>query len=68
VPSIDRTEIYAFEEWWKRIEVLISATDTICFCAESRHRHLGDLPGGPGFCHLATKVYRADRLLPNQGR
>jgi hypothetical protein len=30
-PSIDRTEIYAFEEWWKRIEVLISAADTIVF-------------------------------------
>ncbi|MGO9005979.1 MAG: TIR domain-containing protein [Beijerinckiaceae bacterium] len=30
-PSIDRTEIYAFEDWWKRIEALIGAADTIVF-------------------------------------
>jgi TIR domain len=26
-PLIDRTEIYAFEEWWKRIEALIARAD-----------------------------------------
>src|SRR5688572_19961042 len=30
-PLIDRTEIYAFEEWWKRIEALIVRADTIVF-------------------------------------
>ncbi len=30
-PLIDRTEIYAFEDWWKRIEALIAAADTIVF-------------------------------------
>src|SRR6266851_6339953 len=30
-PLIDRTEIYAFEEWWKRIEALIARADTIVF-------------------------------------
>src|ERR1700722_17457630 len=30
-PLIDRTEIYAFEDWWKRIEALISRADTIVF-------------------------------------
>ena len=30
-PLIDRTEIYAFEDWWKRIEALISHADTIVF-------------------------------------
>src|SRR5262252_8339604 len=30
-PLIDRTDIYAFEEWWKRIEVLIARADTIVF-------------------------------------
>lgn len=30
-PLIDRTEIYAFEDWWKRIEALIVAADTIVF-------------------------------------
>src|SRR5262245_10071589 len=30
-PLIDRTEIYAFEEWWQRIEALISGADTVVF-------------------------------------
>src|SRR5580693_5825408 len=30
-PQIDRTEIYAFEDWWKRIEALISRADTVVF-------------------------------------
>src|ERR1700732_810662 len=30
-PLIDRTEIYAFEEWWTRIETLIARADTIVF-------------------------------------
>ena len=28
---IDRAEIYAFEDWWKRIEALIGRADTIVF-------------------------------------
>jgi len=28
---IDRTEIYALEDWWKRVEALISQADTIVF-------------------------------------
>ena len=30
-PRIDRTEIYAFEDWWKRIEALIGKADTVVF-------------------------------------
>jgi hypothetical protein len=30
-PLIDRTEIYAFEDWWKRIEALIGHADTVVF-------------------------------------
>ncbi len=30
-PLIDRTEIYAFEDWWKRLETLIGRADTIVF-------------------------------------
>src|SRR5690242_1976462 len=30
-PLIDRTEIYAFEDWWKRIEDLIARADTVVF-------------------------------------
>jgi TIR domain len=29
--AIDRDEIYAFEEWWKRIETLIAGADTVIF-------------------------------------
>ena len=28
---IDRQEIYALEDWWKRIEVLIGRADTVVF-------------------------------------
>jgi tetratricopeptide (TPR) repeat protein len=28
---IDRSEIYAFEDWWKRIETLIGKADTVVF-------------------------------------
>jgi WD40 repeat protein len=28
---IDRTEIYAFEDWWNRIQALISRADTVVF-------------------------------------
>jgi hypothetical protein len=30
-PLIDRTDIYAFEEWWKRVEHLIARADTVVF-------------------------------------
>jgi hypothetical protein len=30
-PLMDRTDIYAFEEWWKRVEALIGCADTIVF-------------------------------------
>ena len=30
-PMVDRTEIYAFEDWWNRIQALIARADTIVF-------------------------------------
>src|SRR5262249_53482872 len=30
-PLIDRADIYAFEEWWKRVEALIGRADTVVF-------------------------------------
>lgn len=30
-PSLDRSEIYAFEDWWKRIETLIAEADAMIF-------------------------------------
>src|SRR5262249_12333048 len=34
-PLLDRTEIYAFEDWWKRIEALITGADTVVFVISS---------------------------------
>jgi tetratricopeptide (TPR) repeat protein len=30
-PLIDRTEIYAFEDWWQRLQALIDRSDTVVF-------------------------------------
>jgi DNA-binding beta-propeller fold protein YncE len=30
-PLIDREEIYAFEDWWKRLQALITRADTVAF-------------------------------------
>src|SRR5262249_14191663 len=30
-PLIDRSDIYAFEDWWTRIQVLIAKSDTVIF-------------------------------------
>src|ERR1700683_3495191 len=30
-PLIDREEIYAFEDWWKRLQALITQADTVAF-------------------------------------
>jgi hypothetical protein len=30
-PLIDREEIYAFEDWWKRLQALIIRADTVVF-------------------------------------
>ena len=30
-PLIDRSEIYAFEDWWKRIQDLTAKADTVVF-------------------------------------
>ena len=30
-PLIDRTEIYAFEDWWKRLQALVALSDTVVF-------------------------------------
>src|SRR5262245_21847284 len=30
-PLLDRADIFAFEDWWKRIQALIAQADTIVF-------------------------------------
>jgi hypothetical protein len=42
-PLIDPTEIYAFEDWWKRIEGLIGKADTIIFTLSPQCGLFGDL-------------------------
>ena len=66
-PLIDRTEIYAFEEWWKRIEALIARADTIVFVLSP---DFGRLAGGAergrvrGLAQQALCAHR----LPARGR
>src|SRR6202035_2399081 len=35
-PLIDRSEIVAFEDWWRRIEQLIAQSDTVVFVISPR--------------------------------
>jgi hypothetical protein len=51
-PLIDRSEIYAFEEWWKRIEALIVRADTVVFV----------LSPDSVASEVALKPFRADRM------
>src|SRR5215831_7950083 len=34
-PLIDRTDIYAFQQWWDRIQALIGRADTVVFVISS---------------------------------
>ena len=38
-PLIDRTEIHAFEDWWKRIEALIASADAALLNAKHTGRN-----------------------------
>ena len=42
---IDRTDILAFEEWWKRVEVLIGRADTVVFALSPDAVRPRALPG-----------------------
>jgi hypothetical protein len=61
-PLIDRTEIYAFEDWWKRIEALIGKADTVVFVHLARCGRFGDSAQGSHARGLAQQALRADRL------
>ena len=49
---IDRTEIYAFEDWWKRIKALIGRADCRLF---QHNRPLADIPFVPTNVHFGCK-------------
>ena len=51
-PLIDRTDIYAFEEWWERIEALVTRADTVVFVLTASNsnvclRHSSVYPSAP---------------------
>jgi hypothetical protein len=60
-PLIDRTDIYAFEEWWKRIEDLIVRADTIIFV-------LSPDAVKPGTVALKEVAFAANRLPSRAGQ
>ncbi|MFI4998188.1 MAG: toll/interleukin-1 receptor domain-containing protein, partial [Hyphomicrobiales bacterium] len=70
-PLIDRSEIYAFEDWWRRIEALIAQADTVVFvlspdAASSEVCHKEIAFAASCNKRLAPIVYRRvdDKALP----
>ncbi len=66
-PLIDRTEIYAFEEWWKRIEALIARADTVVFVLSPDAVASEVALQGGRVRRFAQQALRAHRL-PSRGR
>ena len=52
-PLIDRDEIYAFEDWWKRIQSLIAHADTIVFVLSPEVGRIQHLRKRGCLCRLA---------------
>src|SRR5258708_34785098 len=55
VPLIDKTEIYAFDEWWKRIETVIGQADTFVFVISPDSVASDVCRTAVGFAHLLNK-------------
>ena len=58
-PLIDRTDIYAFEEWWERIEALVTRADTVVFVLS---------PDAVGHLRLARNSPRCRDLQSQRSR
>ena len=67
-PLIDRTEIYAFEEWWARIEALIVRADTVVFVLSPDSVVLRGGAERGRVRRLAQQAVRAHRLPPRRRR
>ena len=61
---IDRTDIYAFEDWWKRIEDLIGRADTLIFVLSPDAVRCAERGRVRGF---AQQALCADRIPPRRG-
>ena len=61
-PLIDRTDIYAFEEWWERIEALIARADTVVFVLSPDAVAPNASPAGGRVRCLAQQALCANRL------
>jgi hypothetical protein len=66
-PLIDRSEIYAFEDWWKRIQSLIGRADTVAFVLSSNSVASDVALKGSHICGFAQQALCANRL-PAGGR
>src|SRR5215470_16464714 len=55
-PLIDRSEIYAFEDWWRRIETLISSADRL---AEALRTDIGWIRQHTAFGEAAQRWHSA---------
>jgi hypothetical protein len=67
-PLIDRTEIYAFEDWWNRIEALISRADTVVFFGASADRLAEALQTDISWVRQHTEFGEAARRWSTAGR
>ncbi len=65
-PLIDRTEIYAFEDWWKRIEALIGRHGRVRTLARRGGVGRGAQGGQARSC--LEQAHCADRLPARRGR
>jgi hypothetical protein len=61
-PLIDRSEIYAFEDWWTRIEALISRADTVVFLLSPDAVTSEVGAQGGRACGRAQQAHCADRM------
>jgi hypothetical protein len=65
--KIDRQEIYAFEDWWTRIEALIGAADTVVFVISPEAVKVGRGDQGSLVRRLAEQALRTD-CVSSRGR
>jgi TIR domain len=66
-PLIDRTDIYAFEEWWKRIEGLLVRADTVVFVLSPDSR-IGCGAARDRIRSLLQQALCANRVPPSGGQ
>ena len=61
-PLIDRAEIYAFEDWWKRLQALIAQADTVVFVLSPDAVASREALKEVEYADLPEQAVRTDRL------